>query len=159
MASSAVLRHPSSRLDGLDPVLDFLQLLWRVEHELQAASKRMHQRMGITGPQRLVLRIVEEYPGVGPGEVARLLHLHPSTVTGIIQRLIAKRLLKRERSVRDTRRFHLRTRGSARRYTRTAEATVERAVARVLRATPGARVRGAREMLAAIADALGRSDS
>ena len=42
----------------LDPVLDFMRLLWSVEHGLERMSKRMGNELGITGPQRLVLRIV-----------------------------------------------------------------------------------------------------
>src|ERR1700733_2332457 len=42
----------------LDAVLDFMRLLWSIEHGLQSASKHMEGTLGITGPQRLVLRIV-----------------------------------------------------------------------------------------------------
>ena len=49
---------------GLDPVLDFMRLLWSVEHGLQSTSKRMEATLGITGPQRLVLRIVTARPGL-----------------------------------------------------------------------------------------------
>jgi DNA-binding MarR family transcriptional regulator len=135
-------------------VLDFMRLLWRIEHELQAASKRMQQHLGITGPQRLVLRLVDEYPGIAPGEVAKLLHLHPSTVTGVIQRLIAKRLLRRDRDERDTRRFHLQTCRPAKRYTRASAGLVERAIAGVLRGASDAQVRSARALLGSLAEAL-----
>jgi MarR family transcriptional regulator, organic hydroperoxide resistance regulator len=36
----------------LDPVLDFMRLLWSIEHGLQRMSKRMESEIGITGPQR-----------------------------------------------------------------------------------------------------------
>ena len=51
----------------LDPVLDFLRLLWSIEHGLQRMSKRMEGELGITGPQRLVLRIVGRFPGLSAG--------------------------------------------------------------------------------------------
>src|SRR6201995_2538103 len=79
----------------LDPTLDFLRLLWSVEHHLQSTSKFMGARIGITGPQRLVLKVVALYPGISATEVAELLRLHPSTITGILQRLATKRLLLR----------------------------------------------------------------
>ena len=66
----------------LDPVLDFMRLLWSVEHGLQSTSKRMEATLGITGPQRLVLRIVTVRPGLSAGELARIVHLHPSTNHG-----------------------------------------------------------------------------
>ena len=39
----------SGELD-LDPVLDFMRLLWNVEHGLQSTSKHMETTLGITGP-------------------------------------------------------------------------------------------------------------
>src|SRR5260370_29293539 len=101
----------------LDPVLDFLRLLWSVEHGLQRSSKRMESTVGITGPQRLVLRIVGKFPGLSAGELARIIHLHPSTITGILQRLASRGLLTRERDPRDTRRVRLRLKPRARAFT------------------------------------------
>ncbi len=103
---SKATTESSGTLD-LDPILDFMRLLWSVEHGLQSTSKRMEATLGITGPQRLVLRIVTERPGLSAGEVARIVHLHPSTITGILQRLVRKGLLQCERDRRDTRRVRL----------------------------------------------------
>ena len=50
-------------------------------------QKRMEQRSGVTGPQRLVLRVVGLFPGISAGALARLLHVHPSTLTGVLHRL------------------------------------------------------------------------
>src|SRR5689334_23622938 len=58
------LREPSVDVSELDPVLDFMRLLWSIEHGLQRMSKRMENEIGITGPQRLVLRVVGQYPGL-----------------------------------------------------------------------------------------------
>ena len=140
--------------DSLDPVLDFMRLLWRIEHGLQATSKRMDARLGITGPQRLVLRVVTQFPGLSAGEVARILHLHPSTITGILQRLVGKGLLFRESDRRDTRRIRLRPRAHGMRLARQSGDTVERAVAQVLDRTSVTQVRHARAVLQAIAVAL-----
>lgn len=140
--------------DSLDPVLDFMRLLWKLEHGLQATSKRMGARLGITGPQRLVLRIVTQFPGVSAGDVARILHLHPSTITGILQRLVDKGLLLRERDRRDTRRVRLRSRVRGVEFTRRSRGTVEAAVATVLKRTPPIRVQHARAVLHAVAHAL-----
>jgi DNA-binding MarR family transcriptional regulator len=139
--------------DSLDPVLDFMRLLWKIEHGLQATSKRM-ARFGITGPQRLVLRIVTQFPGVSAGDVARILHLHPSTITGILQRLVDKGLLLRERDRHDTRRVRLRPRVRGVGFTRRSQGTVEAAVAAVLTRTPAARVQHVRAVLPAVAHVL-----
>jgi len=138
----------------LDSTLDFLRLLWSIEHHLQSTSKRMEARLGITGPQRLVLKVVAEYPGVSASEVANIVRLHPSTITGILQRLTKKGLLLRARDPIDARRARLRIQRTARRFTGRAKGTVEDAVERALKQVPAASVHAAREVLAAIAEAL-----
>src|SRR4051794_18226075 len=81
----------------LNEALEFLRLLWEVDHSLQVVSKRMRQRTGITGPQRLVIRFVGRRPRISAGELARLLHAHPSTLTGVLRRLQrSKAIMRRE---------------------------------------------------------------
>ena len=150
--SQTVVRSPAA--PDLDPILDFMRLLWSVEHGLQSTSKRMEASLGITGPQRLVLRIVSQRPGLSPGEVARIVHVHPSTVTGILQRLVKKGLLRRERDSNDHRRIRLRSQAAAREFVSASTGTVESAVTRALERIPMPRVRHAREVLSAIASAL-----
>src|SRR4029079_3203081 len=116
----------------LDPVLDFLRLLWSIEHGLQSVSKRMESEIGITGPQRLVLRVVGRFPGLSAGELAHIVRLHPSTITGILQRLVAKGLLDRRRDPKDTRRARLRLKPQATAHTRVSRGTVEKAVTEAL---------------------------
>src|SRR4051812_17064413 len=89
-------------------VLQMMGLLWRIEHALRSRSKRMEARLGVTGPQRLVLRVVSRHGQLTPGEVARMIHLHPSTLTGVLQRLVDRGWLERRPDARDHRRAHLR---------------------------------------------------
>src|SRR5712691_8238461 len=112
----------------LDPVLDFMRLLWSIEHGLQKMSKRMESELGITGPQRLVLRVVGQFPGLSAGDLAHIVRLHPSTITGILQRLVQRGLLARERDPSDNRRARLRLKRRAVAYTRTSPRTVEQMV-------------------------------
>ena len=134
----------------LDPILDFMRLLWSVEHGLQRISKRMENELGITGPQRLVLRVVGQFPGLSAGELAHIVRLHPSTITGILQRLVAGGWLERRRDPEDTRRVKLRLKPHAIPYTKTTKGTVERAVRNALNAVGGSKVSAAREVLAEI---------
>src|SRR5689334_10590896 len=62
-----------------DPVLEFLRLMWAVDHELHRVSKAMIGRLGLTAPQRLAVRFVGRHPGLTPGQLAELLHLDPGT--------------------------------------------------------------------------------
>jgi DNA-binding MarR family transcriptional regulator len=92
----------------LPDVLQFMQLLWAVVHGLEKTSKRMAGDIGITGPQRLALRVVGLLPGVSAGDLAATLHVHPSTLTGVLRRLTRQRLLQRDDDPRDRRRALLR---------------------------------------------------
>src|SRR5690349_13119281 len=85
----------------LPDVLQFMQLLWAVVHVLQRTSKRMAGDIRVTGPQRLVLRVAGLFPGLSAGDVAAVLRVHPSTLTGVLQRLVAQRLLMRAHDPRD----------------------------------------------------------
>lgn len=96
-----------SRSTRLTEELEFLRVLWLVDHVIQAASRRMYDTIGLTGPQRLALRIISTHVGLSPGELARILHLHPSTLTGILQRLEARSLVERRADASDKRRVHL----------------------------------------------------
>jgi len=139
---------------SLGPVLDFLRLLWQVDHALQRRSKRMSKELGLTGPQRLVLRIVGRFPGLPAGELAALLHLHPSTLTGILARLGRGGWLRRRADPRDRRRalFGLTERGRA--LDAADPLTIEAALLRVLERLPKKDVTSARALLGALAAEL-----
>jgi DNA-binding MarR family transcriptional regulator len=116
----------------LPDVLQFMQLLWAVVHGLERRSKRMTGEIGVTGPQRLVLRVAGLYPGLSAGDLARILHLHPSTLTGVLQRLVTQGLLERVDNPRDRRRAILWLTRRGVRANRVREGTVESAVAEAL---------------------------
>jgi MarR family transcriptional regulator, organic hydroperoxide resistance regulator len=141
----------------LEPVLDFMRLLWSIEHGLQRMSKRMEGELGITGPQRLVLRVVGQFPGLSAGELAHIVRLHPSTITGILQRLVARGLLERKRDPGDSRRARLRLKPAAAAFTQTSKGTVEKAVTQALNRVGAANVHAARKVLAEIAQRLNES--
>lgn len=129
----------SSLVDPADPfaadlpdILQFMQLLWAVVHGLEKTSKRMSSDLGVTGPQRLVLRVVGLFPGVSAGDLAAVLHVHPSTLTGVLQRLVARRLLRRVDDSRDRRRAILCLTARGARVNTTARGTIESAVAEAL---------------------------
>jgi DNA-binding MarR family transcriptional regulator len=138
----------------LDPILDFLRLLWSVEHGLQRISKRMEGDLGITGPQRLVLRVIGQFPELSAGELAHIVRLHPSTITGILQRLTKRGLVDRKRDPADSRRVRLRLKPAALAFTKVSSGTVEKAVTQALEHSGAANVRAARTVLTAVARSL-----
>ena len=116
----------------LPDVLQFMQLLWAVVHGLERISKRMTGDIGVTGPQRLVLRVVGLFPGMSAGDLATVLHVHPSTLTGVLQRLVAQRLLARSDDPTDRRRAVLRLTKRGARVNAARGGTVEAAIALAL---------------------------
>lgn len=134
--------------------LDFMRRLWALEHELQAGSKRMEATLGITGPQRLAVRIIVKHPGLSAKHLAETLRLHPSTVTGVIRRLVERGLIVRRVDAEDARGVRLYATPAGRRLTRSASGTVEAAVTRTLRTIEPADLRSAYRTLAILADGL-----
>ena len=117
---------------ALGSVLDFMRLIWAVDHGLLRASRRMEASFGVTGPQRLVIRIVGRFPGIPAGHLARLLHIHPSTLTGIVARLERQGLLRRRSDPRDGRRWLLGLTDRGRVVDAAREGTAEAAVSSAL---------------------------
>jgi DNA-binding MarR family transcriptional regulator len=140
----------------LGPVLDFMRALWALDHSLQSASKRMEATLGVTAPQRLVVRIVGRFPGISAGHISDILHLHPSTLTGVLQRLEERALVVRRPDPADARRalFELTVRG--REVDELRSGTVEAAVRRALRRLSPATARAVREASEVLSAELGR---
>lgn len=145
--------HPEYPLDG--PLL-FLQTIWALDHVLQSHSKRMRSAYGITGPQRLVLRIVGLYPGLSSTDLSGILHLHPSTLTGIVERLRSGGYLERTADPGDGRRALLRLTAKGRNVTRRREGTIENAAARALSSCRPSELKAALALLGLLAVELGR---
>lgn len=131
-----------------DPALRFLQVIWRLENALERVSKRMEDSLGISGPQRFALRLIGELPGIGAGKLAAALHLHPSTVTGVLQRLEARGLIARTSHATDARRMHLHLTAAGRRMlSPRIRGTVEHAVRTTLTGCSEAQTRAAVDVI------------
>lgn len=137
-----------------DEALEFLRLVWALDHGLQVRSKRMEREMGLTGPQRLVVRLVAKFPAISAGELAGLLHLHKSTLTGVLQRLEERGLLLRKADAEDGRRVRLSLSAKGQRAAKPTSGTVESAVRAVMGRMSAADLDGVRRVLVDLADAL-----
>jgi DNA-binding MarR family transcriptional regulator len=133
-----------------------MRLLWAVVHGLESASKQMQREIGVTGPQRLVLRLVGHYERLSPGDLAELMHVHPSSLTGVLRRLEQSRLLVRKSDPEDGRRAILTLTAKGRSVNGRRARTVEASVRRTLGSLPATRIGAARELLTALATELGR---
>jgi DNA-binding MarR family transcriptional regulator len=141
-------------LRELPEVLQFMRLLWELEHALQKTSKRMAASLGVTGMQRLVLRILGLFPGIAAGEIATILHVHPSTLTGVLSRLLDQGLIARRTHEGDRRRAVLVLTARGRRVNGIKKGTVEAGVQKALRDVSRQDRAVARRVLSTVCEAL-----
>jgi DNA-binding MarR family transcriptional regulator len=138
----------------LGETLEFLGLMWTVDHALQTLSKRMQGTIGVTGPQRLLLRIVARFPGLPAGEIASVMHLDRSTISGILKRLERRGLVQRRKDARDGRRALIVATGDGRQLAGQHEGTIEGAVERALADLSAPQMTALRSALRRLATAL-----
>ena len=135
-----------------------MRVLWLLDHALSRRSKLMGAQLGITGPQRLVLRVIGRHPGISPGAIAKTLHVDKSTLTGVLQRLERRGLIVRSTDPGDGRRaiLALTRRGGV--LNGSHADTVEARVRRALQRVPIGQRRIAEKVLVALAHELSAED-
>jgi DNA-binding MarR family transcriptional regulator len=132
-----MVMSPAPRPQLAGETLQFMQRLWELVHALAVRSKRMARTLGVTGPQRLVIRVVGQSPDVTAKQISDILGLHPSTLTGVLARLERQGMIQRRPDRSDRRRFRFRLTAAGRKVDRERRGTVEAAVRRALgRAEP-----------------------
>lgn len=82
---------------------DVLVALRRIVRSIDLHSKKLIQSHHLTIPQVVLLREIQRRGRVSLGELARSASLSGATVTGIVDRLEARRLVRRERGDADRR--------------------------------------------------------
>ena len=137
-----------------DRVLDVLVRLWAVHHGLQAVSKWMLTRLGVTAPQRAVLRMASLHDAITPGELSRLLHTHPSTLTGVLRRLEGLGLIFRTGDPSDARKMRLHVQPAGEAICNRTDGTVESALRRAVERMSTAQVDALIAALGIVAEEL-----
>ncbi len=140
----------------LGQALDFLRVLWAINHGLATTSRYMKSKYGVTGRQRLIIQVVNEFPGISAGDLAKVLHLDPSTLTGVLQQMGHRGLLQLQPDMRDRRRLRIQLTTRGRRMSHMAVGAIEAAVSRTLSGVSPAKLKATREVLALLADNLDR---
>jgi len=131
-----------------------MRALWELDHALESASRAMKGTLGVTGRERLVIRFIGERPGITPGELASVLHVHPSTVTALLKRIERKGHVLRKADREDARSAHLTLSASGRRLDALRAGTVEAEVRAALSNAPPERIAAAETLLVSIARRL-----
>lgn len=153
-APSSTRRPRAAKQQPHEDVLSFMRLMWAVDHALQRTSKQMNRSIGLTGPQRLVVRLLGRTPGMSAGQLASELHLDPSTLTGILQRLEGRRLVQREKDPSDARRLRLSLTTKGGTFDGPSPGTIEAALTRAMQDHNPRELKAARSVLTAIAREL-----
>ncbi|WP_051479641.1 MarR family transcriptional regulator [Catenovulum agarivorans] len=93
-------------LAQVEPIEEVLVTLRRLIRATDLHSKQLVKTSGITAPQLLLLRAVQEKGEVTIGEIANEVSLSQATVTSILDRLEKRELVYRVRSNQDKRKVH-----------------------------------------------------
>ncbi len=101
------LRAPSVYSSDLAPIDtiedDIVVALRRIVRAIDLQSRRMVDACGLTGPQLVVLREAVRLEDASVSALARAVSLSQPTVSGIVERLEKRDLLRRDRSDLDRR--------------------------------------------------------
>jgi DNA-binding MarR family transcriptional regulator len=138
----------------LPETLQFIRMLWRLDHALNKRSRWLLSEVGVTAPQRFLLKVVGMRPGCSPGQLARFLHVTPATVTRVVQRMEAAGFLKREPDPDDSRRIRLHLTAKGRKVDERCANPAENPVSTLLASTPRARIEETRKLLGALVESL-----
>jgi DNA-binding MarR family transcriptional regulator len=147
-----------ARLQPTGETLQFMQRLWDLVHALDVRSKRMASTVGVTGPQRLVIRVVGQLTEPTASEIAATLKMHPSTLTGIVSRLQKQGLISRALDKDDRRRSRFKLTDKGLKVDRERKGTVEAAIRRALGRANVTRISETVEMLEMLVGELERED-
>jgi DNA-binding MarR family transcriptional regulator len=77
--------------------------LRKIFHAIELHSKQIERESGLTGPQLLLMQLINTSGEITAGVLAREVSLSQATVTSIIDRLEHKGLLLRQRNTEDKR--------------------------------------------------------
>ena len=93
----------SGQLNRDVAISEIMQSLRRIIKSIQDYSQEVSNKFGITGPQLWVLKIISGNENLSLGELSKRMYLHPSSITGLVDRLEKKGYVLRDRGQEDRR--------------------------------------------------------
>lgn len=87
--------------------LRILRSLRRIIRSVELYSKKLATEHSVTGPQLVCLLAIHEGSPLTATQLSKEVHLSPSTIVGVLDRLEEKELVKRRRDDKDRRRVYL----------------------------------------------------
>ena len=114
---------------GLRVVRALRQIIYAVDLH----SRRLSAEHKLTAPQLDCLLTIEEHQPVTASAIARSVHLSPSTVVGVLDRLEVKGLVLRERGAKDRRLVWLSLTDQGRSLVESAPSSLQKTLAEAMR--------------------------
>jgi len=84
-------------------ISEIMQSLRRIFKAIQDYSHEVSDKFGITGPQLWTLKTISQNENLSLSDLSQRMYLHPSTITGLIDRLEKKGYVVRNRDQVDRR--------------------------------------------------------
>ncbi len=84
-------------------ISEVMQSLRRIFKAIQDYSHEVSNKFGITGPQLWALKTISQSESLSLSELSKRMYLHPSTITGVVDRLEKKGFVVRIRDKKDRR--------------------------------------------------------
>jgi len=84
-------------------ISEIMESLRRIIKSLQDYSQTVFSHFGITGPQLWALKTIYQMGSLSLGELSKGMYSHPSTVSGVVDRLERKGYVVRDRTDKDRR--------------------------------------------------------
>ncbi len=113
-----------------------LRSLRRMTRAVDLHSKQLARHHSLTGPQLVCLRLIEKRGVITPSELAKGVSLSQGTVTGILERLAARDLIRRERSAEDKRKILVQLTSAGADLVKTAPSSLQEQFSKRLAALP-----------------------
>jgi DNA-binding MarR family transcriptional regulator len=99
--------RPAKRSNSEALILEVLGEFRVIYGAVRGQHRDIQASCGISGAQLWLLREIEEHPNIGVSELARRLSIHQSTCSLLVEKLAAKRYIRRAKSDQDSRRVGL----------------------------------------------------
>ncbi len=100
--------------------------------------REVEKTCGVTGSQLWILQEIGKNPAIGVSDLAERLSIHQSTCSQLVEKLVARKLVLKERSKEDQRRVGLRLTGEAESILKSAPGPAEGILPEALQALPEA---------------------
>ncbi len=113
-----------------------LQAIRRMVRATELYSRRVTGEFGLTVPQLVSLRAIEQAGAITLRDLAAEVYLTPSTLVGIVDRLEAKGLIRRKRDAEDRRKVFLHATAAGRALLRDTPSPLQDRLAAALRDLP-----------------------